>query len=151
VRSFAKPRLSVLGRVGEHDYVSLTRFPEALTRDDLLVLRPDEPLFFANADAVMTLMREHVLAQPGVRLLVLSLEESPDLDGTALEALSEFCNWFSARGGELRVARLKERARDALMRAGLAQLQDGTLDYSSVDDAVLGRCVTPQGRAGANA
>jgi MFS superfamily sulfate permease-like transporter len=151
VRSFAKPRLSVLGRVGEHDYVSLTRFPEALTRDDLLVLRPEEPLFFANADAVMTLMRERVLAQPRVRLLVLSLEESPDLDSTALEALSEFCTWFSARGGELRVARLKEQARDALMRAGLLQLQDGTLDYSSVDDAVLGRCVTPQGRAGANA
>jgi hypothetical protein len=37
------------------------------------------------------------------------------------------------------------------MRAGLLQLQDGTLDYSSVDDAVLGRCVTPQGRVGANA
>ena len=53
VRSLAKPRLAVLGRVGEHDYVSLTRFPDALTRADMLVLRPEEPLFFANADAVM--------------------------------------------------------------------------------------------------
>jgi MFS superfamily sulfate permease-like transporter len=82
---------------------------------------------------------------------VLSLEESPDLDSTALEALSEFCTWFSARGCELRVARLKEQARDALMRARLPQLQAGALDYSSVDDAVQGRCVTPQGRAGAHA
>ena len=149
VRSLAKPRLAVLGRVGEHDYVSLTRFPDAVTRDDMLVLRPEEPLFFANADAVMTLVRERVLAQPRTRLLVLSLEESPDLDSTALEALSEFCTWFSARGGALRVARLKEQARDALTRARLPQLQDGALDYSSVDDAVQGRCVTPQARRGA--
>ena len=141
----------MLGRVGEHDYVSLARFPDAVTRDDMLVLRPEEPLFFANADAVMTLVRERVLAQPRTRLLVLSLEESPDLDSTALEALSEFCTWFSARGGELRVARLKEQARDALTRARLPQLQAGALDYSSVDDAVQGRCVTPQGHTGAHA
>jgi sulfate permease, SulP family len=145
VRSLAQPRLSVLGRVGEHDYVSVTRFPAALTRPDMLVLRPEEPLFFANAEPLMNQVRERVLAQPGVRLLVLSLEESPDLDTTALEALSEFSTWFRSRGGELRVARLKENAREALVRAALPQLADGALDYSSVDDAVRGECVTPQG------
>jgi sulfate permease, SulP family len=84
------------------------------------------------------------VGQPATKLLVLSLEESPDLDSTALETLAEFCTWFAARGGELRVARLKESAREALLRAGVAQLHAGTLDYSSVDDAVRGRSVRPQ-------
>ena len=144
IRSLAKPRLAVLGKVGEHDYVSTARFPQALTPAAVLVLRPEEPLFFANAEPIMSQVRELVLRQPAAKLLVLSLEESPDLDSTALENIAEFCSWFSARGGELRVARLKESAREALLRAGVAQLHAGTLDYSSVDDAVRGRSVRPQ-------
>lgn len=144
IRSLAKPRLAVLGQLGEHDYVNVARFPQALKRADVLVLRPEEPLFFANAEPIMAQVRELVLRQPAAKLLVLSLEESPDLDGTALENIAEFCSWFSARGGQLRLARLKESAREALMRAGVAQLHAGTLDYSSVDDAVRGRSVSPQ-------
>ncbi len=144
IRSLASPRLAVLGRVGNHDYVSSARFPHALMPADVLVLRPEEPLFFANAEPIMTQARELVLRQPAAKLLVLSLEESPDLDSTALETLAEFCGWFAARGGELRVARLKEQAREALLRAGVAQLRAATLDYSSVDDAVRGRSVRPQ-------
>ncbi len=143
LRSLAQPRLSVLGRVGEHDYVNVARFPDALTDPAMLVLRPEEPLFFANAESIFNQIREHVLAQPGALLLVLSLEESPDLDSTALETLSEFCGWYTQRGGTLRVARLKDEARDALARAHVRQLEGEALDYSSVDDAVSGRCVTP--------
>ena len=122
VRSLATPRLSVLGRVGAHDYVSVARFPAAITEPSMLVLRPEEPLFFANAEPLLTQVRERVLAQPAARILVLSLEESPDLDSTALEALAEFGAWFAARGGELRLARLKDDAREALARAAGAQL-----------------------------
>jgi len=143
LRSLAQPRLTELGRVGVHDYVSLTRFPDAATRADMLVLRPEEPLFFANAEGVLAQVRERLRARPGARLLVLSLEESPDLDSSVLEVLAEFGAWLAARGGELRLARLKERAREALQRAQLPQLGAGALDYSSVDDAVQGRCVTP--------
>jgi hypothetical protein len=77
-----------------------------------------------------------VLQQTDVRLVVFSLEESPDLDGTALECLGEFAAWLAGRKIELRVARLKEASRDALMRADFGALPAGGLDYSSVDDAV---------------
>jgi MFS superfamily sulfate permease-like transporter len=143
IRSLASPRLSVLGRVGVHDYVSIARFPNAVTVPGLLVLRPEQPLFFANAEPLMLQVRAQVLAAPAAKVVVLSLEESPDLDGTALEALGEFCNWFAARGGEFRVARLKEGARDALARADLSLLPETALDYSSVDDAVRDQCVSP--------
>jgi len=143
LKSLASPRLSVLGRVGEHDYVSLERFARAHTVSGMLVLRPEEPLFFANAEPLFAAARARVRAHPDTRLVVLSLEDSPDLDSTALETLAEFCGWLSARGAELRVARLKERAREALLRAALPLLPAAALDYSSVDDAVRGQCVTP--------
>jgi MFS superfamily sulfate permease-like transporter len=144
LRSLASPRLSVLGRVGAHDYVSVTRFPNALTVPDMLVLRPEEPLFFANAEPLLTQIQERVLAAPAAKLIVLSLEDSPDLDSTALEALGEFASWLAAHGRELRLARLRESSRDVLARADLKVLPPGALDYSSVDDAVRGECVSPQ-------
>ena len=143
LRSLARPRLSVLGLVGEHDYVSVLRFPAAKTVPGMLVLRPEEPLFFANAEPLMLQVRERVRAEPGTRVVVLSLEESPDLDSTSLEALSELCEWLSRHDVELRVARLKDSAREALARANLRQLTPSALHYASVDDAVRGRRVTP--------
>jgi len=143
IRSLTSPRVSVLGRVGAHDYVSLARFPNAVTVPDTLVVRPEQPLFFANADPVLAEVRARVLAQPQARVVVLSLEESPDLDTSVLEALGELCAWLSARGAQLRLARLKDAARDVLARAGFAQLPAAALDYSSVDDAVRGQRIAP--------
>jgi MFS superfamily sulfate permease-like transporter len=136
LRSLSNPRLSVLGRLGAHDFVSVTRFPAASTAPGTLVLRPEEPLFFANAEPVLVLARQFVLKQPGVRRVILSLEESPDLDGTTLESLGEFACWLEARQMSLCVARLKEASRDALQRAKFSQIGPAGLDYQSVDDAV---------------
>jgi SulP family sulfate permease len=144
LKALTRPRLSVLGRVGDHDYVSITRFPKAEVLPGMLVLRPEEPLFFGNAEPVFMQARERVLGQPALKLVVFSLEESADLDSTALESLGEYCGWLDARGAELRLARLKDAARDALVRAKLPHLSGPALDYSSVDDAVRGLCVTPQ-------
>ena len=97
--------------------------------------------FFALlGEPLLAQARQQVRRDGNVKLVVLSLEESPDLDGTALEVLREFCDWLEARGITIRVARLKDEARDALVRAKLTQLPAPTLDFSSVDDAVRGEC-----------
>jgi MFS superfamily sulfate permease-like transporter len=145
LHSLSSPRLSVLGRMGAHDFVSVERFPQAVCTPGILVLRPEEPMFFANAQPLMAVARRRVLQQTEVRVVVFSLEESPDLDGTALECLGEFAAWLAGRKIELRVARLKEASRDALMRADFGALPAAALDYSSVDDAASDR------RAGAPA
>jgi MFS superfamily sulfate permease-like transporter len=135
LHSLASPRLSVLGRMGAHDFVSVSRFPQATCTPGILVLRPEEPLFFANAEPLLAAARQRVLQQTDTRLVIFSLEESPDLDGTALESLGEFAAWLGARKIGMRVARLKEASRDALIRAGFRELPPAGLDYSSVDDA----------------
>jgi sulfate permease, SulP family len=145
LKSLSSPRLSVLGRAGEHDYVDVARFPQAVRAPGLLVLRPEEALFFGNAEPLMMRARELVRSTPGTQRVVLNFEESPDLDSTAIETLGEFSAWLGAHGIELRVARLRHTVRDALLRAQLPQLPASTLDYSSVDDAVRGECVSPGG------
>jgi MFS superfamily sulfate permease-like transporter len=142
LRSLAQPHLSVLGRIGAHDYLDTTLFPAAATVPDILVLRLEEPLLFFNADPLMTVVRDRVRAAPSARILVLSLEESPDLDSTSLEALGELCSWLAARGIELRLARVKAAARSGLLRANLKHVSPRALDYASVDDAVRGECMS---------
>jgi MFS superfamily sulfate permease-like transporter len=100
-------------------------------------------MFFANAEPLLAQVRQRVRALPSTKVVVLSLEESPDLDSTSLEALSELCEWLERHGVELRLARLKDSAREVLARANLTQLPPGALHYASVDDAVRGRSVTP--------
>lgn len=139
LRGLASPRLSILGRRGEHDFVSRARFPDATLLPEILVVRPEEPLFFANAEPLLALARQAVEEHPGTRVLVLSLEESPDLDSTSIESLIELANWLAVHAVELRLARLKDAAHDVLLRARLQQLPAAALDYASVDDAVRAR------------
>jgi MFS superfamily sulfate permease-like transporter len=138
LRQLATPRLSVLGRLADgHDFVDIATHAQAREVPGVLIVRPEEPLFFANAEAVFAQVRHRATDHAGLRDVVLSLEESPDLDGTVLESLGDFAAWLDARGMKLRVARLKDLARSALERMALPQLPPQALDYWSVEDAVL--------------
>jgi SulP family sulfate permease len=147
LQTLARPRLAELGRLGAHDFVNIERFPDTTRSPEVLVLRPEEPLLFANADPVLALARTKVQRAAAVKLVVLSLEESPDLDGSSLESLSEFSIWLVQRHVELRLARLKDNAREALLRADIVQLPAASLEYSSVDDAVSGNATGGRSRS----
>ena len=103
----------------------------------MLILRPEEPLFFANAETVLAYARQRVEERQGLRRVILSLEESPDLDSTALEALADFAAWVGAQNIALCVSRLKDDVRTLLLHAALPQLPEQALSYWSVADAAF--------------
>ncbi|KZC16677.1 MULTISPECIES: SulP family inorganic anion transporter [unclassified Rhodanobacter] len=136
LRQLATPRISVLGRLADsHDFIDTKQHQAAREQPGMVILRPEEPLFFANAEPTLALARERVGERGGIRVVVLSLEESPDLDGTTVEALADFAAWLEARGIALRVARLKDAVHALLLRAALPQLPPAALAYWSVADA----------------
>jgi sulfate permease, SulP family len=71
-----------------------------------------------------------------VHALIISLEESPDIDGTTVEALGDFAATLERRGVRVLLARLKEPVRDLLVRAAIPQLPASCIAGWSVDDAV---------------
>ena len=71
-----------------------------------------------------------------VRSLVVSLEESVDLDSTALECLQELQKQLRDRGVMLVLARVKEAVRDLLNRSDPAGLGRPERQFWSVEDAV---------------
>jgi sulfate permease, SulP family len=70
------------------------------------------------------------------RSLVLSLEETPDLDGTSVEALQDFVGELSARGVRVMLARVKDPVLEVLRRSTGRPLGEDALECGSVDDAV---------------
>ena len=144
LRRLSRPSLSILGRLGDsHDYVKLALYPAARAQPGMLILRLDEPLFFVNAERSLHLARAMLEAHGGqVGKLVLSLEESPDLDGSSVEALRDFAGFARRQGVRLALARLKEPACDVLRLAlrDLLLRQDGApglvLSELSVAEAV---------------
>jgi MFS superfamily sulfate permease-like transporter len=130
--------IQVLGRIdGGHDFVDVQRHPAAVTEPGVLIVRPSEALFFANVERILggalRLIRH---SQTPIHTVILSLEESPDLDGTSIEALQEFFGRVHGEGKRLVLARLKYRAQLALTELPEVEANGVVLSGLSVDVAV---------------
>jgi MFS superfamily sulfate permease-like transporter len=136
-RGLSVPNVSTLGRLGEgHDFLVLAAHSDARPVPGVIVLRPEAPLFFGNVEVMFQHVRTLVVdAGDSTQSIVISLEESTDLDSTSVEALMEFERFAAARGKRLFFARLKEPALALLTVAGMPGLTPPYVHYS-VDDAV---------------
>lgn len=140
LRNMSMPRVAWLGCLrGGHDYVDVDRHPDATSPADVVIARPESPVFFANADRVFALIRSRLEAHPQASTVIVSLEESPDLDGTSLEALRDFARFVKQRHGTLILARVKDDLRDVLRLAALPELAPESFAAWSVDDAMRQR------------
>ncbi|ABF11497.1 SulP family inorganic anion transporter [Cupriavidus metallidurans] len=138
LRNFSEPRVSQLGRLGtSHNYVDVSKHPEATIPPGLLIARPEAPLFFANVERILLRVRHLAEAEQGaVHTVIISLEETPDLDGSTIEALRTFAAGVASRGRRLLLVRLKPPALDVLTRSADDTLPLGALHELSVDEAV---------------
>lgn len=135
LRSFSRPQVLELAQLpGTRDFVARVEHAEVEAVDNALILRVQAPLFFASAERAVSALAER-LDLSGAQTLVLSLEESPDLDSTALECLMELDARLAASGRHLLLARVKERVRELLLHADPQGLGRGERLFWSVADA----------------
>ncbi|WP_414444987.1 SulP family inorganic anion transporter [Burkholderia sp. 22PA0106] len=136
VRRLSEPKLSELGRLRDsRDFVDVAIHPDATRVAGMLIVRPEGPLFFANAERVLGRVRQ-LAAAGSAKVVVLSLEESPNLDGTAVESLKTFAAECEARGWRLMLVRLKPDVLTVLRRACDDDLREEALSELSVDETV---------------
>ncbi|BCN76788.1 hypothetical protein RE0346_04480 [Prescottella equi] len=128
----SRPHVARLAKQGTL-WVDTERHPELPTRPDVLVVRVEAGLFFANCDHVKDRIEE--LCTERTRLVVLDAETSPYVDVTAAEMLVQLRNTLSQRGIDLRVARDIGQFRDTLRRSGSVGV------YATVADALADSAV----------
>jgi len=135
IHRFATPQVARLGRLGDsHNFVDVSRHEGAIAPPHIAIWRPTEPLFFANAERIFASIGTGTRDETGIWAIVLSLEESFDLDSTALEALIEFDNAMRRLDIRVQLARAHDHVRDLLARSPETDLQKRC--SFSVDDAV---------------
>ena len=136
IRAFSRPivrELAALG--GSRDYVAIENHVNALPHASLLILRPEEPLFFASVEGILAEIHRRLKTRNDVQILILSLEQSANLDSTAAECLIEFAATLKDREQALLLARVKDPIRLLLLQLAEDQFQDKL--FWSVDDAVV--------------
>ena len=116
-----RPHVAVLGRVPNSDYYrNIDRFKELDQRPDVLLVRFDGPLYFANLNYFKDKM-EDLIAEKGdtLRLVVLNGDSISHVDSSAVHALEEWIKENQARGIRIHFTSVTGPVRDALRRWGL--------------------------------
>lgn len=133
ISRLALPQISRLGRLpGTRDFADIARHPEAEALRHVGIWRPSEALFFANAERTLETIAAAAEKEPELKVVVLSLEETFNLDSTALEALMELDNRLATSGLTLLLARARDPVRDILRSASADALVSRA--YYSVED-----------------
>lgn len=118
-----KPHIAVLGRVpGTFFYRNVERFNNLEQRPDVLIVRFDADLYFANVNYFLDTINA-LAAQKGdaLRVLVINAESINNLDSSGVHALEELLRQFRQRGISVFFVSVKGPVRDAMARAGLIE------------------------------
>ncbi len=141
-------RLTLLGRPkGDFEPVDLRTDPTAVI-PGLLIVRPDEMLFFANASSVRdAVVRCAAEADPPPRVVLLDLSLTPEADMPAIEMLESLHRRLAADGIALWLCHVRPPVRDLLDRAGaLAIIGPERIHPRVIEGIVAFLAATPEAR-----
>jgi high affinity sulfate transporter 1 len=141
VLRISKPQMSRLVRLpGTLEFRNSKDHPEGLSISGLLILRPDEGLFFANAQPLAESARESIdAAEEDIRTVLLDFSLTSDTDVPGVSMLGNLSRELDATGIELRLASVRVSVLDLMSATGVlnvvgeenihSDVASGTLDY----------------------
>ncbi len=133
----SRPQVATLVRIddgtGQGRWLNTASHPEAAVRDDVVVVRVESGLFFANADHVRQQIRDRIT--DSTRAVVIDAETTPAIDVSATDMLIALAAELRHREIRLLVAHGIGQIRDVLRNAGR---DDDVLQtvYATVDEAI---------------
>ncbi|MBX2876173.1 MAG: solute carrier family 26 protein [Saprospiraceae bacterium] len=135
----SRPHIAELGQVpGTPYYRNVERFDTVLQRDDLLIIRLDAQLYFANIDFFKDRVHELLQARlPKVlRTIILNAESINAIDSTAMHALSDLVEDWRKDGLAVYLTGVKGPVRDAMVKGGVTEKIGKENFFISVQEAV---------------
>jgi high affinity sulfate transporter 1 len=135
----SRPYIAVLGRIPGTPpvFADADRHPTAEPIEGFLLLRPNVPLTFVNADVAKDQIVALVRAQPaGLRALIIDIGATADLDVATTDMLAALVTELRGAEVELRLAQVRGSVRDRMRRTGLVDLI-GEANWFLSDEAAV--------------
>ena len=133
----AFPHIAVMGRLDEQGvWRNVARYPEVRLSRQLVVLRPDASLYFANATYLRDVVERALAERPDAMGLVLDLSAVNDVDAVGLDSLERLMAELDQRGLEVHLAGMKGPVRDVAARAGWTERHAARAYHLGLDQAV---------------
>ena len=118
----SRPHVAELGRLpGSEHFRNIRRYRNLETWPEILLLRVDENLSFANSAYLEETIMERVVHKPSLEHLVLVASGINGVDLSALEALAGLAQSLRSAGVTLHLAEVKGPVMDRLKHTGLVQ------------------------------
>lgn len=133
-----KPHIAVLGQVpGTHFYRNVNRFKDLLIDKELLIVRFDAQLHFANTTYFKDKIKEFEKEKgSSLKMIIIDGESLNALDSSAIYALEEMHNDLTSQGIEMTFAGLKGPVRDAMTKSKLMKKIRYDHCFMSIQEAV---------------
>ena len=126
----SRPHVAVIGQVpGTQHFRNVLRH-RVICTPEVLGLRIDESLFFANARAIETIIQQEVAARPQLRHVVLNCAAVNSIDASALESLELVMHRLSDAGIALHLSEVKGPVMDRLERSDFLHHLTGQVHLS---------------------
>lgn len=121
----SRPHIAVVGLVPGTEHFRNVLRHDVLTSPELLSLRPDESLYFANARHLEDRINAEVAGRPELRHLVLQCSAVNDIDVSGLESLEAIAQRLHASGIKLHLSEVKGPVMDRLHQSDFFDHFDG--------------------------
>ena len=133
-----RPHYTELGRIKDLQgvYRNTRRFPEAITSEDILIIRFDAPLHFANHRFLQTVIFELLNSRKKVKSVILCAESISYIDASGINALEKLITDLESRGIDFRLAAAIGPVRDAIKASKLISIIGVTKCFTSIKNAV---------------
>ena len=133
----SRPHVAVVGQVPGTEHFRNVRRHKVETRPDLLSIRVDESLYFANARFLEDTIYDAVAADPNIRNVVLMCPAVNMIDSSALESLEAIADRLGSAGVGFHLSEVKGPVMDALKRSDFFEHFKGRV-FLSQHEAVRG-------------
>jgi SulP family sulfate permease len=119
-----RPHLAELGRIpNTPHYRNVNRFGTVETRPDILLVRFDGPLYFANGNYFKDKVNELARSKgPELKLILLNAESMTSLDSSGVHTLEAWVKEWQQRGVKVYLSGVIGPVRDLLRRWGLVEV-----------------------------
>jgi sulfate permease, SulP family len=113
----SRPHMAVVGQVpGTEHYRNVDRH-DVLTDPEILSIRVDESLYFANARALEDAIYNQIAAQPALKNVILMCPAVNAIDASALESLESIAHRLNLAGIAFHLSEVKGPVMDKLQRS----------------------------------